>query len=542
MTGRTWVTGAAVAALIGLGHGHIAGQPPPKAISLEPLGSFETGFFDEGAIEISAFDPETARVFVTFAERPFVGIIDISDPGNPVPASPHSEISLEQYGADARSTSVAVGDGVLAVAIPQGVDGTAPGKVAFFTTDGAFLDDVTVGALPDMLTFTPNGQYVLTANEGQPRDDYGLDPEGSVSMIDVRGGVTSLSQADVTTVGFSQFNGAALDASIRIFGKGATVAQDLEPEYVAVSHDSRTAWVTLQENNAIATIDLEAKRVTSLKGLGFKNHLLPGNGLDGSRDDKHIEIANYPVLGVYMPDAIATLRVGGQTYLVTANEGDAREYAGLNSAGTEVVEVEDVVLDPATFGQYPALQHRVNGIGRLKITRYGGDTDGDGDYDRLLAFGARSFSIWTTDAQQVFDSRQQLEDITARAYPDNFNASSTNNTIDDRSDDKGPEPEGVTVASVFGRTYIFVMLERIGGVMVYEATDPAAPRFVTYVNTRDITVADPEEPEPGEHPGDLGPEAARFVPADESPNGRPLLIVSNEVSGSLRVFEVVPRQ
>jgi hypothetical protein len=184
----------------------------------------------------------------------------------------------------------------------------------------------------------------------------------------------------------------------------------------------------------------------------------------------------------------------------------------------------------------------VNGIGRLKITRYGGDTDGDGDYDRLLAFGARSFSIWTTDAQQVFDSRQQLEDITARAYPDNFNASSTNNTIDDRSDDKGPEPEGVTVASVFGRTYIFVMLERIGGVMVYEATDPAAPRFVTYVNTRDITVADPEEPEPGEHPGDLGPEAARFVPADESPHGRPLLIVSNEVSGSLRVFEVVPRQ
>jgi 2',3'-cyclic-nucleotide 2'-phosphodiesterase/3'-nucleotidase/5'-nucleotidase len=538
---RTWVTGAAVAALIGLGQGHVAGDPPPKGIALAPLGAFETGLFDEGAVEISAFDPETARVFVTYAERPYVGIIDISNPESPVPASPLAEISLAQWGADARATSVAVRDGILAVALPQGVDGTASGKVAFFTTDGAFLNDVTVGALPDMLTFTPNGQYVLTANEGQPRDDYGLDPEGSVSMIDVRGGVTSLSQANVTTIGFTQFNGATLDASIRIFGPGATVAQDLEPEYIAVSHDSRTAWVTLQENNAIATIDLREKRVTSLKGLGFKNHLLPGNGLDGSRDDKTIEIANYPVLGVYMPDAIATLRAGGTTYLVTANEGDAREYAGLNAAGTEVTEVEDVDLDPVVFGQYPDLQDRVDGIGRLKITRYGGDTDGDGDFDRLLSFGGRSFSVWTTGGQLVFDSGQQLEDIAAAAYPDNFNASSTNNTIDDRSDDKGPEPEGVTIASVFGRTYIFVMLERIGGVMVYDATNPAAPRYVTYVNTRDITVADPEEPEPGEYPGDLGPEAARFVPAEQSPNGRPLLIVSNEVSGSLRVFEIQSR-
>jgi hypothetical protein len=542
MTGRTWVTGAAVAALIGLGQGHVAGDPPPKGIALEPLGSYDTGFFDEGAVEISAFDPMTARVFVTFAERPFVGIIDISDPDNPVPASPLSQISLAQFGADARSTSVAVRDGILAVAIPQGVDDTAPGKVAFFTTDGAFLSAVTVGALPDMLTFTPNRQYVLTANEGQPRADYGLDPDGSVSLIDVRGGVTSLSQAAVTTVGFSQFNGATLDPSIRVFGKGATVAQDLEPEYIAVAHDSQTAWVTLQENNAIATIDLRSKRVTSLRVLEFKNHRLPGNGLDGSRDDKEIEIANYPVLGVYMPDAIATLRVGGGTYLVTANEGDAREYPGLNAAGTEVTEVEDVILDPATFSQYPQLQDRVDGIGRLKITRFGGDTDGDGDYDRLLAFGARSFSVWTTDGQQVFDSGQQLEEITAKAYPDHFNASSTNTTIDDRSDDKGPEPEGVTVASVFGRTYIFVMLERIGGVMVYEATSPVSPRLVTYVNTRDITVADPEEPEPGEHPGDLGPEAARFVPAEDSPNGRPLLIVSNEVSGSLRVFEITAQK
>lgn len=540
MTGRTWVRGAAVAALVGLAQGHVAGDPPPKGITLRALGSFESGFFDQGAVEISAFDPDTARVFVTYAEQNYVGIIDISDPDAPVAASPLAQISLAQWGEDARATSVAVHDGVVAIAIPLGEDDTAPGKVAFFTTDGAFLSDVTVGALPDMLTFTPNGRYVLTANEGQPRDDYQVDPEGSVSMIDLGGGVGALTQSSVTTIGFEAFNGAALDPSIRIFGPGATVAQDLEPEYIAVSHDSRTAWVTLQENNAIATIDLQARRVTALHGLGFKDHSRSGQGLDGSRDDKKALIVPQPVLGVYMPDAIATLRTGGRTYLVTANEGDAREYAGLNADGTEVVEVEDVTLD-ARFDAYPDLQDRQKGIGRLKVTRYGADADGDGDVDRLLSFGARSFSVWSTDGRLVFDSGQQLEEITGQAYPTHFNANSTNNTIDDRSDDKGPEPEGVTVASVFGRTYIFVMLERIGGAVIYDASNPAAPRFVTYVNTRDITVADPEEPEPGEYPGDLGPEAARFVPAEESPNGRPLLIVSNEVSGSLRVFEIEPR-
>lgn len=540
MTGRTWVRGAAVAALVGLAQGHVAGDPPPKGITLRALGSFESGFFDEGAVEISAFDPDTSRVFVTFAEQNYVGIIDISDPDAPVAASPLAQISLAQWGEDARATSVAVHDGVVAVAIPQGEDGTAAGKVGFFTTDGAFLADVTVGALPDMLTFTPNGRYVLTANEGQPRDDYQVDPEGSVSMIDLSGGLGALTQASVTTIGFGAFNGLALDPSIRIFGPGATVAQDLEPEYIAVSHDSSTAWVTLQENNAIATIDLQARRVTALRGLGFKDHSLDGNKFDGSIDGK-AALGNWPVLGVYMPDAIATLRAGGQTYLVTANEGDEREYSGLNDAGEESRRVRNVSLDPSVFPNPAALKSNASGIGRLKVSPVGADTDGDGDFDRLYSFGARSFSIWSTAGARVFDSGQQLEEITGQAYPDNFNAGSTNNRIDDRSDDKGPEPEGVTVASVFGRTYIFVILERIGGVVIYEATNPAAPRFVTYVNTRDITVADPEEPEPGEHPGDLGPEAARFVPAEESPNGRPLLIVSNEVSGSLRVFEIESR-
>jgi hypothetical protein len=525
------------------------GAPPPKGIALAVIGGHVATdpaggrLYDEGAVEISAYDPVTRRVFLTLAERNYVEVVDLSDPAVPVKVQ---EIPLTPWGAGASATSVDFRDGVLAVAVPQGPDDTAPGRALFFDAFGALLADVTVGALPDMITFTPNGELVLTANEGQPNDAYDVDPEGSVSVIDMSVGAANLTDAHVANVGFAAFNDAVLDPSIRIFGPGggpdglATVAEDLEPEYIAVSHDSRTAWVTLQENNAIAIIDLKRKVVTDLVGLGFKDHSLPGNGLDGNRNDDTPLIANWPVFGVYMPDTIASFTVGPTTYLVTANEGDAREYAGLGAPhdddGEEPVRLEDVVLDPVAFPSAAVLQDDDNAIGDLNITSMSGDADGDGDYDVLYTFGARSFTIWTTAGSPVFDSGDQLETITSATYPDFFNASNTNSSIDNRSDDKGPEPEGVTHAKLFGRDYIFVMLERIGGVVVYDVSTPAAPVFQQYINWRDLSV-DPDDDGP-DHAGDLGPESARVIQAEHSPNGQPLLLVTNEVSGSLRVFQI----
>jgi len=534
MRAARWIVGSLVVAALATWVQQVSGAGP-AAITLVPLGVYDTPSFDAGAVEIAAYDPATKRAFMTFAEEPKVGIVNLTDPSNPLP---EGDIDLTPWGADAHATSLHVHGGVLAAAVPQGEDETGNGKVLFFDTDGNLLSEVTVGALPDMITFTPDGRMVLTANEGQPNDAYTIDPEGSVSIIDMRGGASALTQAQVTTVGFTAFNAAVLDPSIRIFGPGATVAQDLEPEYITFSNDSKKAWVTLQENNAIAEIDLRRKKITRLMGLGFKDHSQPGRGLDGSRDDKLAEIENWPVLGMYMPDGIASFWSKGQGYLVTANEGDAREYAGLNApkaadTDEEPVEIEDIVLDPTAFPNAATMQNRTSGIGRLKVTSFQGDTDGDGDYDKLYAFGGRSFSIWTQAGTLVFDSGDAFEQITKDAYPLYFNASSTNNTLDDRSDDKGPEPEGVTVAKLFGRNYAFIMLERIGGVMVYDLTTPANPEFVQYINTRDFAFAPSSAAA-----GDLGPEAARVVQGKDSPTGKPLLIVSNEVSGSLRIFEI----
>jgi 2',3'-cyclic-nucleotide 2'-phosphodiesterase / 3'-nucleotidase / 5'-nucleotidase len=496
-----------------------------SGVTLDHLGTYETGTFDEGGAEIIAHDPRTQRVFSVNGAANTIDILNISDPAHPTKVG---AIDVTPYGAGAQS--VAVRDGIVAVAI-QNNDKVKRGNVSFFDTDGQFINSVKVGALPDMLTFTPEGRNVLVANEGEPDDAYKNDPEGSVSIIPVWMGVQSLTSDDVIRVGFNAFNSqkAELIASgVRIFGPRASVAEDLEPEYIAVSADSRTAWVTLQENNAIARIDIASAAVEKIIPLGFKDHSLPGNGIDASDRDGKINIQNWPVFGMYQPDAIAAVEFNGQTYLVTANEGDVREYTGFN----ELNRVRELKLDPTAFPNAAVLQNNAN-LGRLRVTNTLGDTDGDGDFDRLYAFGARSISVWTEDGQLVWDSGDQIEQITAQAFPGFFNASNTNNTFDDRSDDKGPEPEGLAVGKVGGEVYTFLGLERIGGAMVFNVSNPTSPSFVTYSNNRPFS----GDPAAGTA-GDLGPEGLLFIRKEYSPTGDDLLGVANEVSGSVSLFEV----
>ncbi|MBE2214183.1 MAG: esterase-like activity of phytase family protein [Opitutaceae bacterium] len=942
-----------------LADGRRADRPAP-ALEIERLGTYAAGIFGDeiSGAEISAHDPRTQRLFVVNGAQNRVDVVDIRNP-----AAPTKRFSIDCAPYGGQPNSVAVSRGLVAVAV-QAVDKTQPGKAVFFDTNGGYLASVTVGALPDMITFTPNGQFALTANEGEPNADYTVDPEGSVSIIDVRGNIRKLKQSDVRTAAFTGWNSTPLDASVRVFGPGATVAQDLEPEYITVSRDSRTAYVTLQEANAIATIDIRSATVTAIKGLGFKDHarvdavtelfefdpavlpsigataagqplflggfsglafegidpatgryrflthtdrgpngeptgirrpfLLPGfspeivrfeldrdsgelalmqriplkradgvtpiTGLpnltlgsnasqpyndevgvdlldqptgvdplggdfegivvdptDGSfwmcdeyrpalyhfrgdgvlidrfvpigtaaavgqpagtygtealpavlaqrrqnrgfeaialsggriyafvqsparnpaslangalnamqnvrlvefdpvthatrqfiyvmdnpnlgsepntradkigdmvaagageflvveRDDDSISgdaaaaiekkvyrfgltnatdvsahtgavgatgrtvdqlttaemLANgitpvmktlqvdlaaagydtvqkveglalvdpftlavindndfqvagiainpatgtfsllpdyrpepitlglvdmqtnsldasdreisssqgainirpWPVKGMYLPDAIASFEVCGRRYLITANEGDSRDYDGYS----EEERVKDVVLDPIAFPLGATVRKDAN-LGRLKITSSRGDTDGDGDFDELYSFGGRSFSIWDGSGALVYDSGDALEQIIAAdpVFGPVFNAGHTNNTRDDRSDDKGPEPEAVVVGRVGHATYAFVGLERIGGFMVFDVGGPTAPRFVAYVNHRDPAV----KPALGVG-GDFGPEGLLFIGQDESPVRVPLLVVSNEVSSTVTLYRLNP--
>ena len=622
-----------------------------STIKLNLLGSYATNISGKSAAEIAAYDPTTKRLFVVNAHAPAVDVLDISDASNPTKLF---EIDPSDYGDGANS--VAVSNGIVAIAIESDPK-TDPGKVVFFNTDGEFLKEVNVGSLPDMLVFTPDGTKVLVANEGEPNGDYTIDPEGSISIIDISGGIENLSQANVATVDFTAFDNQSqelIDSGVRIFGPNATVAQDLEPEYIAVSGDSSTAYVALQENNAIAVVDITNSIVTNILPLGYKDHSV--NSLDASDRDDSINITNYANLyGIYQPDAIAAYETNGQTYIVTSNEGDARDYAGFK----EEARLKDLILDRDAFPNARDLQRDQN-LGRLTITTTKGisnnkffksqlsgdqettpvtteatgtavlklnddatalsyearvtgldfgsilgldaqtpdtadDVTGlhihtapagqngpvvfnilsnpdsnftineDGSttltgiwddlanfatdlgnaetnqevdlyfnvhtvanpsgeirgqltstpaYNELYAFGGRSFSIWDTQGNLVYDSGAEFEQKISQLFPNDFD--------DTRSDNKGPEPEGVTIGEVNDRTYAFITLERTGGVMTYDITNPAEAFFVDYVNNRDT---------------DISPEGVLFIPPD-SPNQNPLVAVANEVSGTTSLFEV----
>jgi 2',3'-cyclic-nucleotide 2'-phosphodiesterase (5'-nucleotidase family) len=651
-----------------------------EQIELKVIGTYATGVFDESAAEIPAYDPETQRLFVVNANSATVDVLDLSDPTNPTLIT---SIELSNFGGVANS--VAVKNGLVAVAVENN-DKQANGQVIFFNANSEDFTTpakaVDVGALPDMLTFTPDGQKVLVANEGEPSDDYSNDPEGSVSIIDLAGGVDN---ASVTNADFTAFNteiDALKEAGVRIFGPDATVAQDLEPEYITVSPDSQTAWVVLQENNALGVIDLATGIVTDILPLGFKDRSAEGNGLDASDEDGEINITNWPVLGMYLPDAIDTFQAGDQTYLISANEGDSRDYDGFS----EEARIEDLFLDPEAFPNADELQTS-EALGRLKVTKTlgisdatvfiaeldgtqeveandseatataklqlndagdvlsysltvtgldfgvlaGGDpqTEDTGDdvtlfhfhnaprgengdvvfdilnndedlsitidddgsakivgnweeaesgdvplssfvdelrnaeaddevnlyfnlhtndfpggeirgqlistvaYDELYSFGGRSFSIWDSNGNLVFDSGDDFEQIIAEQLPEQFNFDGDNDSFDSRSDDKGPEPEGVTVGVIDEIPYAFIGLERIGGIMVYNISDPTAPEFVQYINNRDFN----GDPEAGTA-GDISPEGLTFIAAEDSANGKPLLAVANEVSGTTTIYEI----
>jgi hypothetical protein len=891
--------------------------------------------------EVSAYDALSKRLYVvagvdavTAIAKPLL-VLDLTDPRNPTQVA---SIDLASFGGPANS--VAIHNGIVAVAI-EGTPKTSAGKVVFLNgSNGAVLNQVMVGALPDMITFSPDGKRVLTANEGEP-NSYGqatsIDPVGSISIIDLSNGVAN---ATVRNAGFESFNGQLADLrakGVRITGPNATVAQDLEPEYITVAPDGKTAYVTLQENNALAIVNLDTATVSKLVPLGLKDYSLgqptvtnysfdnlpllgttaqvnpanpsqtaPGqdirlggfsglafeglaangnlkflthtdrgpngepsgavrpfalpnfqpqlvrfelnqstgqiaiteqiglkrpdgsaltglpnlqgttglaygdeipvdlygnrlpndpiggdfegiavgpdgsywmvdeyrpaiyqfdrngkmldriipigsateglgtqsipavyaqrranrgfeavaiegnklyafiqspldnpdsaadttsrasrnlrvleldlttrqvtgefiyqlddvtaagtartdklgdaislgngrfmvverddrstadsnkllyeinltgatninnpanltglagktpeqstiaelsaagirtvskrlvtnaaavgysgvdkleglaqigpnqfallndndfgiggsapsngslsaptvgsriqlglldfnqaNGLDASDRDGGINIRNWPVFGMYQPDTIANFTAGGKTYLVTANEGDARDYSGF----AEEVRVGSSAyrLDPTAFPNAATLKLDAN-LGRLTVTNASGDIDGDGDFDRIETLGGRSFTIWDTAGNRIFDSGDQLEQLTAARVPAIFNSNGDPGTLDTRSDNKGPEPEGLALAVVEGRSFAFIGLERTGGIAVYELTNPNQPVFLQYLSTA----------------GDVGPEVLTVIPAAQNSTGKTLIVSANEVSNTTAIFEFTP--
>jgi len=452
-----------------------------------------------GAAEITAFDPSTDRLFAVNNSY-ILNKIDVIDISNPALISVIHSISMLPYGGYVNS--VAVSNGKLAAAV-ESTDKQAAGKIVVFNTSTyAEIKSINVGALPDMVTFTNDGNYIISANEGEPSDNYVNDPEGSVSIIKV-------SDYSVKTINFSTFENqlTALTAKgFRIFGPGKNFNKDIEPEYVTVSDDNTTAYVTLQENNAIAEIDIVTGIVKKIMPLGFKDYSLAENAIDASDKDSKVAFTTYnKVFGMYMPDAIAYYNYNGKPYLFTANEGDSREY----TAFTELKRAATVTFDPTNFPTAATLQKDAS-LGRLNITTTLGDTDGDGDFDALYSLGARSFSVWDAiTGAQVFDSKNELDK----------KADELKIYDDGRSDDKGVEPESIAIGRVGSKTIAIVGMERADAFAIYDITTPTAPVFIKMYKTGDA------------------PEGIIFIPASKSPINQSLIVISSENDGLVKIYK-----
>lgn len=470
-----------------------------NAASFKEIGSITIG--GEGAAEISAYDEVSKKLFtVNNSDSNRIDVIDLSDPSNPKLIG---KIDLAPY--NGASNSVATYNGKLAVALEATPSKQALGKVIVFDTSNyAVIKEITVGSLPDMVTFSPDGKFIMTANEGEPNSDYSIDPEGTVSIIDVANNYA------VTTLNFASFSNQlpSLKANgFKISSPTNDFAKDIEPEYITISADSKTAWVTLQENNGVAKVDLVAKKITAIFPLGFKDFNSAENAIDISDKDGGVFFNPWKVKGMFMPDAISNFEVNNTTYFVTANEGDAREYD--NYVDVSRIGSSSVILDPIKFPDAASLKEDTK-MGRLNIVNKMGDTDGDGDIDELVSFGARSFSIWNgSTGKIVFDSKNEL-DRKALEF----------GTYDDkRSDDKGSEPESVVVGKMGAKNILFVGLERSDNCVVYDVSNPNSPQYLQTLKTGDA------------------PEGLLFIPASKSPTKRSLIVVSSEGDGTIKIYQ-----
>jgi DNA-binding beta-propeller fold protein YncE len=546
------------------------GQDASAGVSLSLIARASLGA--QGAAEIVQYHKATQTIYATNSATNSIAIISAASVTSAELSNPINSINLTTSSINLPATagtvplggvtSIAISGNLLAVAMSAATK-TDNGFILFYNgldnSAPAFLDSIEVGALPDSIAFTPDGGKLVVANEGEPNGDYSIDPEGTISVIDILANGEPEETAE--TVTFTSLNGTQADLEAQgmhfpnpsgstINGNAITitVAQDLEPEYVSTTNSK--AYITLQENNGLAILDFEDLSVQVI-GLGSKNW--SGLNFDG-QENGAVSFAKYEGLnGVYMPDTISNYEWKGATFLVTANEGDAREYffdvadeAACTTAMGQSYDADDgclsysdeVKLKNLTAQAGSALETlQLDGrLDDLRVTSVLGDADGNGEYESAYTYGARSFTIWDQNGLVVFDSGDDLERISASVHAAKFNNDNDENAGDSRSENKGPEPEAIAVGTIGERTYAFIGAERMSGIFVYDVTNPFDAFFADYVINRDLTEGSTVD----DVIGDLAPESILFVAGEDSATGEALIIVGNEVSGTVSVYQVTP--
>ncbi len=531
-----------------------AGQLPAQAdeatMKITEISSITSGD-GEGSAEIATYHAGSKRIFATNGVKNTIDIFDISDVANPKKVG---SVELSPYGNDV--TSVASGKDVVVAVVhvsekfsATGVPTTSNGKIVVFDTTGKVLSSPDVlGVLPDSVTFAPNGTTALVAIEGQPvcaKDDPATaakedadytkasDPVGGVTVVDLSNPAAPV----LEFAGFDQFTVSEMRAKgIAVSSVINNVSKDFEPEFVTAI-DNDYAYVTIQEANAIGRLNIQTATFESITRAFESKHSRVAR--DTSDRDGGAGPRTYAnVVGASQPDGIAGFKMGSGYYFVTANEGDAREYTCLN----DDLRGAALKVDPRRFPDWKTLSGSA-ALGRAKVNPTMGDKDGDGDIDTIHLRGSNSMTMYR-NGLVIWDSGDLLDQIQIAAFGvANINGShslsSDKSTVNyvgqDRSDDKGAEPEGVAVGMVGDRRIAVLGLERMTALAVFDITQPRSPVFIEWLQML------PTKATPAKDVKHWSPEGIVFVAADKSPSGKALIITSYELSGSLSIHQIEPR-
>ena len=530
-----------------------AGQLPAQAdeatVKITEISSITSGD-GEGSAEIATYHAGSKRIFATNGVKNTIDIFDISDVANPKKVG---SVALSPYGNDV--TSVAAGRDVVVAVVnvsdkfsATGVPTTTNGKIVVFDTAGKVLSSPDVlGVLPDSVSFAPNGTTALVAIEAQPvcaKDDPATAAKEDADYTkasDPVGGVTVVDLSDPTSpvlkfAGFDQFTVSEMRAKgIAVSSVVNNVSKDFEPEF-ATAIDNEFAYVTIQEANAIGKLNIQTATFESIT-RAFESKVSQV-ARDTSDRDAGAGPRYYPnVVGASQPDAIAGFKMGSGNYFITANEGDAREYTCLN----DDLRAASLKVDPRRFADWKTLSGSA-ALGRAKVNPNNGDRDGDGDIDTIHLRGSNSMTMYR-NGLPIWDSAELLDKIQTTAFGvANINGShslssdkATMNYVgQDRSDDKGSEPEGVAVGMVGDRRIAVLGLERMTALAVFDITQPRIPVFIEWLQML------PTKATPAKDVKYWSPEGIVFVPADKSPSGKALIITSYELSGSLSIHQIEP--
>lgn len=591
--------------------------------------------FGMGAVEKTAWD-EGEKYLYTVSEAGYVNVVDYSSPSSP---SVVSAFAINLKGK--KLTDIAVCASARMLFVAHGADDTVSnGRVRFYATarrEGAvapaFLKEVVTGPLPDMIA--PNGDCTMlaVANEGEGKysSATGLtDPPGSVSIVkDLTAASPTVVSVSLASLGsdeeliakgvhlplskkameyWDDHSAIAADLNFSTARGSYTSAMSLEPEYLGWSASGSKVFVGLQENSAIVTVDVPAAAdwaskppsASRIDALGLKDWSESGStaGVDLIADG-NCTLKKFPgYKTLRQPDSIAVVSVDGIDYILSANEGDDKEYGDFEEkmkakdviASDGTVKLAKMTVDSAALSNYKA-QNDLGADSKRRVTIGSASIDystpSAPKITDMVGFGGRGISIWKpADAglTLVWDSGSQMEVEQCSAYPwahngvqDEefalvngvlYNASSAGlqstiremndpavdgcadrgdgqagacplgKTIDSRSPKDGAAPEAIVAGVACGRLLAVTATEKQGTAFVYDISEIASPKLL-YV--RHLSPAS-EKKSPGiaytaRELGEIDPEGMVFLEAAASPSGKPAVLFGGAWSGTVSMWE-----